>query len=448
MTFADAERVLLALPRFTADGASALKPGLDRMRAMLAEIGNPHLAAPVVHVAGTNGKGSTASFAAALLAASGRRVGLHTSPHLWHVGERMRVDGVAADEDWLAAAVARRADLFARHAPSYYEATLLLAFERFADAAVDAMVVEVGLGGRLDATNVVAPAVTVVTALALDHTEILGPTLVHIAREKAGIVKPGAPFLTRNQDPDAAAVLAAAAERAGVPMEDVTDTVWVATGADGLESWMTPPTRAEAWAYDGVRIGLDGAHQRVNAALGLRAAETLLGRPLDPDAVRRGLADVAALTGLRGRLDTIRRSPRVVVDVSHNAHGIAAALAETEPGPGGRRTVALGMMADKDVDAVARLVAGSGARVVPVAIDGVPRALSPDALAALLAAAGANVAPPSTVGAVLDAFLATAAPDDVLLVAGSFLVVAQVPRAAFETAGDGPDGNPTRDRSA
>lgn len=434
VTFADAERLLLALPRFTATGAGALNLGLDRMRAMLAEAGDPHRCAPVVHVAGTNGKGSTASLTAALLTASGQRVGLHTSPHLWHVGERMRVDGVAADQAWLAAAVARRADLFARHAPSYYEATLLLAFERFADAGVDALVVEVGLGGRLDATNVVTPAVTVVTALALDHTDVLGPTLADVAREKAGIVKPGAPLLTLAQPAEAMAELHAAADRAGMTAEVVDETVRV---ADEGTRWTTPLA-----AYDGVRLALDGAHQRLNAALALRAAEAFTGRPLDPEAVRRGLADVARLAGLRGRLETIRACPRVVVDVAHNAHGLAAALAATVPPPGGRRTIALGMMGDKDVDDVCRLLAASGARIVPVAIADTPRALAPDALAARLAAAGADVAAPSTVAAVLETFTQTAAPDDVLLVCGSFLVTAQVPPDAFALGRPEASGNP------
>lgn len=431
MTFADADRLLLALPRFTADGAGALRLGLDRMRAMLAEAGDPHRCAPVVHLAGTNGKGSTASLTAALLTASGRRVGLHTSPHLWHVGERMRVDGEAAGEDWLAAAVARRADLFARVAPSYYEATLLLAFERFADAGVDALVIEVGLGGRLDATNVVEPAVTVVTALALDHTDVLGPTLAHVAREKAGIVKPGAPVLTLAQPPEAMAELHAAADRAGVPLEVVDATVHASD--DGC-TWTTPLGH-----YAGAPLALAGAHQRANAALALRAAETLLGRALDPDAVRRAWADVARLAGLRGRLETVRLRPRVVVDVAHNAHGVAAALAATVPPPGARRTVALGLMADKDVDDVARLLAASGARIVPVAIPDTPRALDPAALAARLAAAGADVALPSTVSDVLDAFVRTAANDDVLLVGGSFLVAAQVPPSAFGNSGGADD---------
>ena len=419
MTFADADRLLLDLPRFTVAGAGALNLGLDRMRAMLAEIGDPHRCAPVVHVAGTNGKGSTASLTAALLTASGRRVGLHTSPHLWHVGERMRVDGTAADEAWIADAVARRADLFRRYEPSYYEATLLLAFERFADAGVEAMVIEVGLGGRLDGTNVVDPAVTVVTALALDHTDVLGPTLAHVAREKAGIVKPGAPLVTLGQPAEAMRELAAAADRAGVPMDVVDHTVGV---ADDGRTWATPLA-----VYLDAPLALDGAHQRLNAALALRAVEVLRGRPLDADTVRRAWADVARLAGLRGRLETVRRRPRVVVDVAHNPHGIAAALAATAPPPGGRRTIALGMMGDKDVDDVARLVAASGARVVPVAIADTPRALDPADLAARLSAAGADMAAPTTVADALDAFLATARPDDVLLVCGSFLVAAQVP---------------------
>src|SRR5690606_4396768 len=168
-----------------------------------------HRAFPSVHVAGTNGKGSTASMIAAVGTAAGLRVGLHTSPHLFHVGERIRVDGVPAPEAWLAAAVARYRPAFEAVGPSFFEATVALSFRYFAGAGVDWVVAEVGLGGRLDATNVLAPAVSVVTSIGLDHTELLGESLAAIAREKAGIVKPATPVVTAADQPEVVDVLRA-----------------------------------------------------------------------------------------------------------------------------------------------------------------------------------------------------------------------------------------------
>ena len=418
MRYADAEALLMALPRFTDQGPAAYRPGLDRMHRMLAAVGDPHRAVPCLHVAGTNGKGSTASFAAALLAAAGYRTGLHTSPHLWHLAERMRLDGAPAPEAWLADAVGRCAGLFAAERPSFFEATVLLAFLYFAEAGAEAAVVEVGLGGRLDATNVLeTPRAALVTALALDHTDLLGPTLADIAREKAGIFKPGAPALTRAQPPEALAVLRARADAVGAPFEVVAETVRVEEGPGGL-AFATPLGR-----YSLKRLGLDGPHQTGNAALALRGVEAFTGGALDPMAVRRGLADVARLAGLRARLETVHERPRVVLDVAHNPHGVAAALAATVPPPGGRRTVLLGLMADKDAGAVAALVAASGARVHPVPL-GTPRALPAGALADRLRAAGADVGEARSVPDGVAHFLAEAGPDDVLLAVGSFLVAA------------------------
>ena len=191
----DAERRLLALPRFAGAGAAAYKPGLGRTRALLAALGDPHTVVPTVHVAGTNGKGSTASFAASVAQAAGLRVGLHTSPHLATLRERMRVDGRPAPPDWLDGALARWGGAVDAVGPSFFEATVALSLLYFAEQDVDLAVVEVGLGGRLDATNVLAPLVAAVTHVGLDHTDLLGDTVEAIAREKAGIAKPGVPFL-------------------------------------------------------------------------------------------------------------------------------------------------------------------------------------------------------------------------------------------------------------
>ena len=319
---------LLALPRFADAGAAAYTPGLDRMCALLAAMGNPERTVPALHVAGTNGKGSTASFAASIAQAAGVRVGLHTSPHLLHVGERMRIDGVPASDSWLDDAVERHADLFARVGPSFFEATTALAFLRFAEAGVDLAVIEVGLGGRLDATNVITPVVSLITSIGLDHTDLLGDTLAAIAREKAGIAKPGVPLLhslprTRSgavAQNEAVASLEQTARDAGAPVEAVRETcrVEIESPVPLVIHLETP--RAD---YGRVAVGLPGAHGAWNAALAVRACEIAVAG-LTPAAVADGLRSVSARTGLRGRGEDAE--PGIVLDVAHNDDGWRVAL--------------------------------------------------------------------------------------------------------------------------
>ena len=412
MTGAQARAALLNLPRFATD-AAAYTPGLDRMTALLADLGDPHLRAPAVHVAGTNGKGSTASLCAAVLTASGRRVGLHTSPHLVDLAERFRIDGAPAPDAWLGDAVARALPLFRRHGPSFFEATTALAFLYFAEAEVDVAVIEVGLGGRLDATNVARSAVSCVTHIGLDHTDLLGDTLGAVATEKAGIARPGVPFLHALPPGEARDALEAEARRRGAPVEAVRDTCRAAL-ADGTLTLSTPQRRTET------PLGVPGAHQAWNAALAVRAAETVV-PDLSDGAVGRGLRDVVALSGLRGRGEPLASDPRVVLDVAHNADGWAAALdALAVPG---RLWALVGVVADKDAEALGRLLAARDARVLTLGLPG-PRGRSAEALAAALAAAGA----PAEASTVAEAHAAwqTAGPTDRLLVTGSHLTVAAV----------------------
>ncbi len=409
---------LLALPRFADAGAAAYNPGLDRMRALLAGMDHPERAAPSVHVAGTNGKGSTASMAAAIATAAGLRVGLHTSPHLRHVGERMRVDGAPATDDWLDGAAERYADLFARVGPSFFEATTALAFLRFAEAAVDLMVVEVGLGGRLDATNVLAPRVAVVTSVGLDHTDLLGDTLAAIAREKAGIAKPGVPLLHAVTDAGARAAIGATAAEAGAPVEDVRETCRVRVESPGVVALETP-----ARDYGRLALGLPGAHQAWNAALAVRACELAVAG-VTPAAVAAGLAGVVRMSGLRGRGETVGG---VVMDVAHNADGWRVALdALRRPGgTAGRLLAVVGVMADKDAAALARLLARAGAVALPVGVPG-DRALGRDALADVLRQGRVEVAEAGTsVAEALAWAAAHRAPGDRVLVTGSHVTVAE-----------------------
>ena len=417
------ERRLLALPRF-ADRADAYRPGLERMEAMLAALGDPHRAVPSIHVAGTNGKGSTSSLAASVVGATGRRVGLHTSPHLLTLRERMRVDGEPASSAWLDAAVDRWAETLDRVGPSFFEATVALSLLHFAEQAVDLAVVEVGLGGRLDATNVLTPEASVVTHVGLDHTDLLGETPQAIAREKAGIAKPGVPLLHAVTGP-ARPALEAEALRRGAPVEAVRQSCRV---TDGLA---TPVAD-----YGPVEIGLTGAHQRWNAALAVRAVETAsarLGWTLPAAAVQAGLAEVAARTGLQGRGQPWAADPRVILDVAHNADGWRAAL-DALP-PGGRLWVLAGVLADKDAGALGDALAERDATVWALGLEG-DRALSADALAAVLGRRQ-RVEPVETAAEALDAFARAAGPADRLLVTGSHQTVAAVLAARTRRASTG-----------
>ena len=403
---------LLSLPRFATSGTAAYRPGLDRMRALLAALGDPHRSAPVVHVAGTNGKGSTASFVASIASATGRRVGLHTSPHLVHVGERMRIDGVPAGDAWLEAAVARVGGVFERVGPSFFEATVGLSFLYFAEHDVDLAVVEVGLGGRLDATNVVAPAVSVVTHIGLDHTDLLGDTPAAVAREKAGIARPGVPLVHGVADPAARDALEAEAQRRGADVERAAETC----------RWAGRQLATPVRTYRDLDVGLAGPHQRANAALAVRAAEHAI-PDVAPEAVRAGLREVAVRSGLRGRGEAWGADARVVLDVAHNADGWAAALRSLDVPAGGTLTALVGLMADKDADALALCLADAGARAVVVGLAG-DRALGAGALAAALRARGVPAETAPSVADGLARFRAAARPEDRLLVTGSHVTVA------------------------
>ena len=444
-TSSNAERRLLTLPRFADAGAAAYKPGLERMRALLAALGDPHEAFPSVHVAGTNGKGSTASFAASVAHAAGLRVGLHTSPHLVTLRERMRVDGRPAPPAWLEDAVDRWGGAVEALRPnrqigaaSFFEATVALSFLYFAEENVDLAVVEVGLGGRLDATNVLVPLVSVVTHVGLDHTDLLGGTRPEIAREKAGIAKPGVPLLHAVADADTRAALEAEARGRGGVVEAVRETCRAEPAAGGVR--LATPERD----YGEVALGLPGPHQAWNAALAVRAVERTGLADVGAAAVRAGLADVARRSGLRGRGEAWGGDARVALDVAHNADGWRAALGAVAVPEGGRLWVLAGTLADKDAGALGALLARpAGLRSAPPAgprpADARPalgpvlavglaggRALSAEALAAALRAGGADAEPAATVAGALRRFRDHAGPADRLLVTGSHQTVAAV----------------------
>src|SRR5437867_6352589 len=315
---------------------------LERMAAALARRGHPEARFPAIHIAGTNGKGSAAAMVDSVLTAAGYRTGLYTSPHLVDFTERIRAGGRTIPRADVVALVGElRSDIEAAGiALTHFEFVTLLACEWFARLGVDVGVIEVGLGGRLDATNLVRPVVTAITSIALDHEAWLGHDLAAIAAEKAGIVKPGVPLALGQLPAEAARVVAAHAAAAGAPLVCVGVDATLAETPDGLVF------RGPGVTWDGLRLALRGPFQPGNAAVALTALALVRERfPCAPEAVRTGLAAVR----WPGRLAVLCERPLVVVDGAHNPAG-AATLAAELPGVVGDRRVELvfAVMADKD----------------------------------------------------------------------------------------------------
>ena len=300
MTYDETLRYLYAsAPLFQQIGAGAYKEGLETTRTLDAHFGHPHRKYLTIHIGGTNGKGTCSHSVAAVLQTAGYCVGLYTSPHLVDFRERIRVDGVPMPEAYVVDFVARERSFFEPLRPSFFELTTAMAFKYFADAAVDIAVVEVGLGGRLDCTNIVQPVLSVVTNISLDHTQFLGHTLAAIAGEKAGIFKAGTPAVVGEATPETRPVFTDAAARVGASLVFAEDAPEVlAVSRDAADEW-----RFESRTFGSVRSSLTGAYQERNMNTLLTALRELgrAGVRFSADDVRAGLAQVQATTGLRGR---------------------------------------------------------------------------------------------------------------------------------------------------
>ena len=371
-----------------ARGPGRMVPDRERITALLDLLGNPQRAYPSVHLTGTNGKTSTARMVDALLRAFGLRVGRYTSPHLESITERIAVDGeplsaerfVEAYDD--VAPFAELLDSRGAEALTYFELTTAMAFAAFAETPVDVAVVEVGLGGEWDATNVLEAPVAVVTPIDLDHTQLLGETVREIATEKAGIIHSGATLVSAVQLPEAAEPLLRRASEVGatVAREGLEFGVVareVAVGGQMLT------LQGLSGMYEEIFLPLHGAHQAQNAAVALAAVEAFLGggadRGIDAEAVREGFARVTS----PGRLERVRNSPTVLLDAAHNPAGIRALTdALTEEFSFGRLVAVVAVLDDKDARTMLELLEPVVDAVV-VTRNSSPRSLDPDALGAV-----------------------------------------------------------------
>lgn len=338
-----------------------MKPGLDNTRRLLRELGLPGTRQRFLHVAGTNGKGSVCAFMESLLRAAGERTGIFTSPHLVSFGERMRCGGrmIPAEEAEAGIAALRAVVSGWDPHPTFFELTMVLALDWMDRAGAETVVLETGMGGRLDATNALTPLVSVITPIAMDHQQYLGGTIAEIAAEKAGIIKPGVPVVSAPQHPDAEAVIRAAAGAAGSALTIIKGP------------WATP-------------LPLAGGHQRWNAALAV-AAVRAAGFRLTKEAISRGLA----ATEWPGRFQMLE-SGRLIIEGAHNPHGAATAVSTWREKFGEERaTVIFGAVAGKDIAAVLALLGAVAVRFFMVTLQS-PRAVPAETLAAA-APAGAEV---------------------------------------------------------
>ena len=298
---------------------------LDRMRMFLRALGDPQSAYPTIHVGGTSGKGSTSTFIATALSGAGKKTGLHTKPHLSSMTERARIDAVAISEDRFAELLtemmpAIEATAREYSAPSYYETLLALAFLHFAREAVDVAVIEVGLGGRLDGTNVITPLVALITNVGLDHTDVLGDTVEEIAADKAGIAKPGVPLICGPQEPSVQAVIRYHCEEVGAPFVLLSERIEAIEMRDEGRFGQTFDVRTPAHAYH-LEIPLLGEFQARNAAAAIAVLEMLpLGMRPEPSDIERAWQHIS----LPGRMDVFPSHPTVVFDVAHNADKAAS----------------------------------------------------------------------------------------------------------------------------
>ena len=356
-------------PVFHMVGAAAYKPGLDNTYRLMAHLGNPHEQLRAVHVAGTNGKGSTSHLMAAALQAQGYRVGLFTSPHLVDFRERIRISGEMIPEEMVVQFVAENRAFLDELRPSFFETTMALAFWYFAQQQVDIAVVEVGLGGRLDSTNILTPLVSVITNIGIDHTEFLGDTLAQIAGEKAGIMKLHVPCVIGETQPETKEVFLARAgecEILGAGLETTDCRLWFADQC----GYMRKRRLKEA-----PECQLQGVYQDKNqqtAYVALQVMRNYCGVELSKEAIAKGFADVCRLTGLRGRWEVLSQSPLTICDTGHNGHGVryvaeqlrsllttlhhATPCHTTLHNATPTLHIILGMVNDKDIDTVLGLL--------------------------------------------------------------------------------------------
>ena len=393
-------------PLFQQVGAGAYKEGLANTWALDEHLGHPHRSYRTIHIAGTNGKGSCSHTLAAILQEAGYRVGLYTSPHLLDFRERIRVNGQPVPEEYVIRFVEEERAFFEPLHPSFFELTTAMAFRYFADAGVDVAVVEVGLGGRLDCTNIIRPDLCIITNISLDHVQFLGDTLAKIAGEKAGIIKPGIPVVIGEATPETRPVFAKRAEETGAPIHFAEEEA--------------------VRDYPDMEFELKGLYQAKNRRTLLAALPLLqkAGYRIREEHIRNGFARVTELTGLMGRWQKLQEHPMLVCDTGHNVGGIQYIAEQLRRQTCRQLHIVIGMVNDKDVRGVLALLPHEAAYYFTQA--SVKRALPAEQLARLAAEAGLEGEVYPDVSSAVRAAQEKSLPEDFIFVGGSTFIVADL----------------------
>lgn len=394
-------------PMFQYLGKRAYKSGLENTYILDERLGHPHKNYHTIHVAGTNGKGSTSHLLAAVLQSQGYKVGLYTSPHLRDFRERIRINGEMISQQDVADFIENVSPWIEELHPSFFEITTALAFKYFESQKVDVAVIEVGLGGRIDCTNIISPLLSIITNISLDHTDLLGPTLVDIAREKAGVIKTGIPVVVGEYQPEVAPVFEHKAHEVGTSIVYASDF------------WKNKPLP---------ECQMKGCYQDKNRATAMTAISLLRqGGVLNisDDAVVKGFANVVSLTGIMGRWQVLQENnPKIVCDTGHNIGGISYVVSQLKNEIYDKLRVVIGMVSDKDIRAVLSILPKNAIYYFTKA--SIPRALNEVELMSLASEYNLHGNAYPTVKEALNAAKADSANGDLIYVGGSNFIVAEV----------------------
>jgi dihydrofolate synthase/folylpolyglutamate synthase len=413
------------LPQFSRIGAAAYKTDLTNTIALCAHLGNPQLQFKSVHIAGTNGKGSVSHMLAAIFQKAGYKTGLYTSPHLKDFRERIRINGEMISKEFVIDFTERMKEEANAIEPSFFEITVAMAFDYFAKEKVDIAIIETGLGGRLDSTNIITPELSVITNIGMDHMNLLGDTIEKIAAEKAGIIKNQVPVVVGETLPATMDIFISTASHKQAPLllaEERTEIIsWKSENG-----WLHAKVKQEAGEPVNYQLDLSGIYQLKNLRTVLTAVKALQnkGWNLNRSTVQEALRSVKSSTGLHGRWDILHRSPLLIVDVAHNEDGIREVVAQMKSLSFRKAHLIMGVVNDKDTDTVLRLLPKDASYYFTRAQ--IPRALPEEELQQKAALAGLKGKAYSSVNTALYAASLNAQKDDLILICGSIFVIGEL----------------------
>ena len=425
------------LPLFSRIGPAAIKADLHNTIAICDFLGNPQNKFKTIHVAGTNGKGSTSHMLASILQEAGYKTGLYTSPHLYDFRERIKVNGIMCSETFVTSFTNKMKPFIEKVEPSFFEITVGMAFEYFADENVDIAIIETGLGGRLDSTNIINPILSIISNIGMDHMALLGNTLPEIAYEKAGIIKQATPVVISEVIPETKNIFEQKANSLNAPIYYAEEYIQFKSFQNNWQTSLFEFNQPLIHLLDAplfpksftVECDLPGKYQYKNLKGVLVAMQILatMGWQLSASKILKGLLHVGKNTGLMGRWECIQTTPRIILDVAHNEHGIKALLEQLESLHYAQLHIITGMVKDKDVNAVLNLLPKKAKYYFTQSH--IPRALPVSELAAKGNAFDLNGSQFENVNIALQSANKNATANDLILVIGSVFLVAEVDRS-------------------